>query len=58
MSEVAARRFILDSMPGQQMSIDADLNMGLSIKRKHSAAERIWKRKLGFMERWTAQANL
>jgi len=27
-SEVAAR-FMLDSMPGQQMSIDADLNMGL-----------------------------
>ena len=27
-SEVAAR-FTLDSMPGQQMSIDADLNMGL-----------------------------
>ncbi len=27
-SEVAAR-FALDSMPGQQMSIDADLNMGL-----------------------------
>ncbi|OGB00110.1 MAG: hypothetical protein A3E79_03330 [Burkholderiales bacterium RIFCSPHIGHO2_12_FULL_61_11] len=26
-SEVAAR-FTLDSMPGQQMSIDADLNMG------------------------------
>lgn len=27
-SEVAAR-FMLDSMPGQQMSIDADLNMGI-----------------------------
>lgn len=27
-SEVAAR-FVLDSMPGQQMAIDADLNMGL-----------------------------
>jgi flagellar biosynthesis protein FlhA len=27
-SEVAAR-FMLDAMPGQQMSIDADLNMGL-----------------------------
>lgn len=27
-SEVAAR-FVLDSMPGQQMSVDADLNMGL-----------------------------
>jgi flagellar biosynthesis protein FlhA len=27
-SEVSAR-FVLDSMPGQQMSIDADLNMGL-----------------------------
>lgn len=27
-SEVAAR-FMLDSMPGQQMSIDADLNMGM-----------------------------
>jgi len=39
-SEVAAR-FMLDSMPGQQMSIDADLNMGLidqkeAIRRRQS----------------------
>lgn len=32
-SEVAAR-FTLDSMPGQQMSIDADLNMGLIDQRE------------------------
>ena len=39
-SEVAAR-FTLDSMPGQQMSIDADLNMGLitqeeAVKRRRN----------------------
>jgi flagellar biosynthesis protein FlhA len=37
-SEVAAR-FTLDSMPGQQMSIDADLNMGL-IDQKTAIARR------------------
>ena len=36
-AEVAAR-FTLDSMPGKQMSIDADLNMGLI--DEHSAKER------------------
>lgn len=42
-SEVAAR-FTLDSMPGQQMSIDADLNMGLidqkEAVRRRSAIEK------------------
>jgi len=42
-SEVAAR-FTLDSMPGQQMSIDADLNMGLidqdEAKRRRKVLER------------------
>ncbi len=42
-SEVAAR-FTLDSMPGQQMSIDADLNMGLidqnEALRRRKALER------------------
>jgi flagellar biosynthesis protein FlhA len=42
-SEVAAR-FVLDSMPGQQMSIDADLNMGLidqnEAKRRRKDLER------------------
>lgn len=37
-SEVAAR-FTLDSMPGQQMSIDADLNLGL-IDQKQAVARR------------------
>ncbi len=37
-SEVAAR-FMLDSMPGQQMSIDADLNMGL-IEQKEAVRRR------------------
>lgn len=37
-SEVAAR-FTLDSMPGQQMSIDADLNLGL-IDQKEAQARR------------------
>ena len=42
-SEVAAR-FTLDAVPGQQMSIDADLNMGLidqdEAKRRRKAIER------------------
>jgi flagellar biosynthesis protein FlhA len=42
-SEVAAR-FVLDAMPGQQMSIDADLNMGLidqdEAKRRRKALEK------------------
>lgn len=42
-SEVSAR-FVLDSMPGQQMSIDADLNMGLidqnEAKRRRQTLER------------------
>lgn len=37
-SEVAAR-FMLDSMPGQQMSIDADLNLGL-IDQEEAQARR------------------
>ena len=37
-SEVAAR-FMLDAMPGQQMSIDADLNMGL-IDQKEAGRRR------------------
>jgi len=37
-SEVAAR-FMLDAMPGQQMSIDADLNMGL-IDQKEAVRRR------------------
>jgi flagellar biosynthesis protein FlhA len=42
-SEVAAR-FVLDSVPGQQMSIDADLNMGLidqnEAKRRRKSLEK------------------
>jgi len=42
-SEVAAR-FVLDAMPGQQMSIDADLNLGLidqdEAKRRRKALEK------------------
>lgn len=42
-SEVAAR-FVLDAVPGQQMSIDADLNMGLidqdEAKRRRRAIEK------------------
>jgi len=42
-SEVAAR-FVLDAVPGQQMSIDADLNMGLidqdEAKRRRKAIEK------------------
>jgi len=42
-SEVAAR-FVLDAVPGQQMSVDADLNMGLidqnEAKRRRKAIEK------------------
>lgn len=44
-SEVAAR-FTLDSMPGQQMSIDADLNMGL-IDQKEALRRRAGLEKEG-----------
>jgi flagellar biosynthesis protein FlhA len=46
-SEVAAR-FTLDSMPGQQMSIDADLNMGFIDQAEAQRRRRT---------RWTAPAN-
>jgi hypothetical protein len=40
-SEVAAR-FTLDSMPGQQMSIDADLNMGFIDQAEAQRRRRSW----------------
>ena len=43
-SEVAAR-FVLDSVPGQQMSIDADLNMGLIDQNAPSGVARNWRRR-------------
>ena len=56
-SEVAAR-FTLDSMPGQQMSIDADLNMGfIDQARSACAGASSWRRKPAFTARWTAPAS-
>ncbi|WP_172200425.1 flagellar biosynthesis protein FlhA [Niveibacterium sp. COAC-50] len=46
-SEVAAR-FTLDSMPGQQMSIDADLNMGLIDQDEAKRRRRNLEREAGF----------
>ncbi len=46
-SEVAAR-FTLDSMPGQQMSIDADLNMGFIDQVEAQARRKILERQAGF----------
>jgi flagellar biosynthesis protein FlhA len=46
-SEVAAR-FTLDSMPGQQMSIDADLNMGFIDQEEAKRRRKTLERETGF----------
>jgi flagellar biosynthesis protein FlhA len=46
-SEVAAR-FTLDSMPGQQMSIDADLNMGFIDQAEAMRRRRMLEKEAGF----------
>lgn len=46
-SEVAAR-FTLDSMPGQQMSIDADLNMGFIDQEEAQRRRRNLEKEAGF----------
>lgn len=46
-SEVAAR-FTLDSMPGQQMSIDADLNMGLIDQKEAVRRRQILEKEASF----------
>jgi flagellar biosynthesis protein FlhA len=46
-SEVAAR-FTLDSMPGQQMSIDADLNMGFIDQKEAMRRRRALERESAF----------
>lgn len=46
-SEVAAR-FTLDSVPGQQMSIDSDLNMGLIDQDEAKARRRALEREAAF----------
>jgi flagellar biosynthesis protein FlhA len=46
-SEVAAR-FTLDSMPGQQMSIDADLNMGFIDQAEAQARRKALERQAAF----------
>lgn len=46
-SEVAAR-FTLDSMPGQQMSIDADLNMGFIDQAEAQRRRRTLEQQAGF----------
>lgn len=46
-SEVAAR-FTLDSMPGQQMSIDADLNMGFITQEEAQKKRKNLEREAGF----------
>jgi len=56
-AEVAAR-FTLDAMPGKQMSIDADLNAGLSAIPKQGKEEKALRWKLIFTVQWTVRANL
>ncbi|HEY0588460.1 MAG TPA: flagellar biosynthesis protein FlhA [Pseudoduganella sp.] len=46
-SEVAAR-FTLDSMPGQQMSIDADLNMGFIDQKEAKRRRKMLEKESGF----------
>ena len=46
-SEVAAR-FTLDSMPGQQMSIDADLNMGFIDQEEAKRRRKVLEREAAF----------
>lgn len=46
-SEVAAR-FTLDSMPGQQMSIDADLNMGFIDQDEAKRRRKLLEKETGF----------
>ena len=46
-SEVAAR-FVLDAMPGQQMSIDADLNMGLIDQEEAKRRRKELEKEAGF----------
>ncbi|OJA93055.1 flagellar biosynthesis protein FlhA [Burkholderia ubonensis] len=46
-SEVAAR-FVLDAMPGQQMSIDADLNMGLIDQNEARARRKSLEKEAAF----------
>jgi flagellar biosynthesis protein FlhA len=46
-SEVAAR-FTLDSMPGQQMSIDADLNMGFIDQDEAKRRRKLLEKESGF----------
>ncbi|MEJ0027199.1 MAG: flagellar biosynthesis protein FlhA [Rhizomicrobium sp.] len=46
-SEVAAR-FVLDSVPGQQMSIDADLNMGLIDQNEAKRRRRLLEKEAAF----------
>ncbi|BBB62257.1 flagellar biosynthesis protein FlhA [Undibacterium sp. KW1] len=46
-SEVAAR-FTLDSMPGQQMSIDADLNMGFITQEEAQKKRKNLEKEAGF----------
>ncbi len=46
-SEVAAR-FTLDSMPGQQMSIDADLNMGFIDQDEAKRRRKVLEKETGF----------
>src|SRR5258705_13371494 len=47
-----AARFTLDSMPGQQMSIDADLNMVSLIRKRRSAGEPNSKKRRPSTEQW------
>jgi hypothetical protein len=55
-AEVAAR-FHLDSMPGKQMAIDADLSAGLIDEKEARAGARLWRTNPASSAPWTAPRN-
>lgn len=55
-AEVAAR-FTLDSMPGKQMAIDADLSSGLIDQEEAKIRRKEVEQESGFSARWTAPRN-
>ena len=56
-AEVAAR-FTLDSLPGKQMSIDADLNQGIIDEKEALPVVKNWCRKPIFTAQWTVRVSL
>ncbi len=56
-AEVAAR-FTLDSMPGKQMSIDADLNIGVIDEQEARGSVRKYSKRPTFTVQWMVRPSL